>query len=266
MNQSEPFFFPGGETGCLLIHGFSGMPGEMRGLGERLAAQGHTILGVRLAGHGMSPEELAKSRWRDWLASAEAGFDELRTRCAQVSVVGFSLGGALSMLLARRRSCERLVLLATPIWIQGDWRVNVLPLARLVMRWYYPLEQADFSSPFLRQRVHEYDPNLDLDDPKVQAHLRHAIKLPVSAIDEMRKVLARARRGLPQVQTPTLVMHGRVDDTSPPECATEIITRIGSTERELVWWEETGHQMLVIGPYRDAIYDRITTFVTHGFR
>lgn len=262
--QADPFFFDGGTTGCLLLHGFAGMPGETRGLGEYLAAQGHTVLGVRLAGHAESPEVLDVTRWRDWLAAAEAGFNDLRSRCATVVVIGFSLGGALAILLARRRSFERLVLLATPLWLQGDWRVNVLPLARLVMRWYYPLEKADFSDPFLRQRVREYDPEVDLDDPEVQQQLRQSIKLPVSAIDELRQATARARGALPQVRMPTLVMHGRKDDTSPPAGAEEIIARISSPERHLVWWEETGHQMLVIGPERDAIYARIAAFVADG--
>jgi len=60
------------------------------------------------------------------------------------------------------------------------------------------------------------------------------------------------------------VMHGRKDDTSSPAGAEEIIARISSPERHLVWWEETGHQMLVIGPERAAIYARIAAFVADG--
>jgi carboxylesterase len=48
--DSEPFFLPGGTTGCLLLHGFTAMPGEMRQFGEHLAEKGFTVLGVRLAG------------------------------------------------------------------------------------------------------------------------------------------------------------------------------------------------------------------------
>ena len=52
--KAEPFFLPGGKTGCLVVHGFTGTPLEMRGLGDFLHQQGHTILGVRLAGHATS--------------------------------------------------------------------------------------------------------------------------------------------------------------------------------------------------------------------
>ena len=50
----RPFFFAGGDVGCLLVHGFTGTPHEMRFLGERLAAQGYTVSGVCLAGHATS--------------------------------------------------------------------------------------------------------------------------------------------------------------------------------------------------------------------
>jgi len=55
----NPFFFEGGEVGCLLVHGFSGSPPEMQPMGDYLAGKGLTVLGVRLAGHGTSPEDMA---------------------------------------------------------------------------------------------------------------------------------------------------------------------------------------------------------------
>ena len=52
---SEPFYLPGGSTGCLLLHGFSATPEEMRPLGEFLASKGYSVIGVRLAGHATHP-------------------------------------------------------------------------------------------------------------------------------------------------------------------------------------------------------------------
>ncbi|HLA87386.1 MAG TPA: hypothetical protein VJL10_05165, partial [Anaerolineales bacterium] len=66
---TEPFFFSGGRTGCLLIHGFTGTPKEMRWMGEYLNQQGLTCLGIRLAGHATHPEDMRRSRWTDWAAS-----------------------------------------------------------------------------------------------------------------------------------------------------------------------------------------------------
>ncbi|MBI1854527.1 MAG: carboxylesterase, partial [Chloroflexi bacterium] len=60
---AEPFFLPGSKTGCLLIHGFTGAPKEMRWMGEYLADKGYSVLGVRLAGHATRPEDMIRSNW-----------------------------------------------------------------------------------------------------------------------------------------------------------------------------------------------------------
>jgi carboxylesterase len=54
--STEPFFFPGDEVGCLLIHVFTGAPKELRWMGEYLAEKGRTVLAVRLAGHATRPK------------------------------------------------------------------------------------------------------------------------------------------------------------------------------------------------------------------
>ena len=48
IKNAEPFYFPGNSTGCLLIHGFTGAPMEMRPLGDFLAEKGYSVLGIRL--------------------------------------------------------------------------------------------------------------------------------------------------------------------------------------------------------------------------
>jgi carboxylesterase len=259
--SAEPFLLPGGSTGCLLLHGFAGMPAEIRGLGDYLAAQGYTVLGVRLAGHGDTPEALLGVPWRDWLHSAEAGIAQLRKHCDQIVVVGFSLGGALAIMLAPHYAFTRLVLLATPLMLQGDWRLNLLPLAKYVIPWFYPLKEADLSDPFIQQRIREFAPDADLSDPSVCEAIREQVRIPVAALHELQKALRHARAGVSHVQQPTLIMHGREDDIAPPQSADELNRRLGSAEKKLVWWDQTGHQMLVVGPHREAIYQHIAEFI-----
>jgi carboxylesterase len=59
---AEPFFFPGNgqntRIGCLVTHGFTGAPKEMRWLGESLNRQGYTVCGIRLTGHATRPEDM----------------------------------------------------------------------------------------------------------------------------------------------------------------------------------------------------------------
>jgi carboxylesterase len=76
--RSEPFLRPGNQTGCILIHGFTAMPEEMRYLGEYLHGQGYTVLGLRLAGHATHPRDLVRTKWVKWLVSVrgDIGFTQ----------------------------------------------------------------------------------------------------------------------------------------------------------------------------------------------
>ncbi|HMQ33119.1 MAG TPA: alpha/beta fold hydrolase [Chloroflexaceae bacterium] len=259
--QSDPFLFAGGDHGCLLIHGFGGSPDEMRGLGEQLAARGLTVLGLRLPGHGGPPDQLAAVRWRDWLAAVADAHAYLDGRCARVSVAGFSLGGALAILLAARAPVQRLALLATPTRLQGGWRLHLLAVARHTTPWFYPLERADFRDPAVRAQVARHAPEADLDDPAVQARVRREARISLHAVDELRLALAAARAALPRARAPALVMHGRLDDVAPLDSATTIAGGLGGPRPELVWWDDTGHQLLVEGPHREAIIERAGAFI-----
>jgi esterase/lipase len=87
-------------SAVLLIHGFLAGPAEMRSLGERLHAQGHHVLGVRLKGHGTSPWDLRDRDWQDWLDSVTRGYDIIKAFSQNVHIVGFSTGGLLALMQA----------------------------------------------------------------------------------------------------------------------------------------------------------------------
>ena len=129
-NGAEPFFYPGSDVGCLLIHGFTASPQEVSGLGRWLAAAGLTVNGVLLAGHGTTPSDLNETTWRDWYASVETGYWRLAAHCRSVFVLGLSLGGALSLHLAAHRPVAGVVAMAAPLEV-GE---PLLPLASTIGR------------------------------------------------------------------------------------------------------------------------------------
>src|SRR5438132_13216841 len=91
--QLQPFRIRGGVRGCLLIHGFAGTPPEMRGLGELLAAGGYDVMGPLLAGHRLTPQATAATRWPDRVRPAEGALAALRRDCSQALVCGQPWGG-----------------------------------------------------------------------------------------------------------------------------------------------------------------------------
>ena len=93
---AEPWSHEGGPAGALVLHGFTGNPGSMRGVAEALAEAGFTVDLPLLPGHGTKIEDMIPTGFADWSADAEARYQDLAARCEQVVVVGLSMGGALT--------------------------------------------------------------------------------------------------------------------------------------------------------------------------
>ncbi len=103
MPGAEPYFHPGGSTAVLLCHGFTGTPASLRPWAEYLAAAGLTVLVPRLPGHGTTWQEMARTRWEDWYAEVDRGYEELRGQASEIFVMGLSLGGCLALRMAELR-------------------------------------------------------------------------------------------------------------------------------------------------------------------
>ncbi|MGQ9598300.1 MAG: alpha/beta hydrolase [Anaerolineae bacterium] len=237
----NPFRFEGGPVGCLLVHGFSGSPPEMRPMGEYLAGKGLTVLGVRLAGHGTSPEEMARTTWRDWVASAEVGLQELRERCSTVFAVGLSMGGLIVLHLAVHYPLAGVIALAAPAYI-ADWRFRFLPLAQYFVRWVVPNIPSDLTDPCAEERIWAYD------------------RLPVRCVASLGELLRLVRSELQRVRVPVLLMQGEKDLHIPADSARILYNELGTAEKEIVWWPNSGH-CLTVDSEREAVWARAFEFI-----
>jgi carboxylesterase len=120
-----------GKTGVLLLHGLSGAPSEVKPLGDYLAAKGYSTLGPWLAGHGTSPQDLAKTRWQDWSKSAREAFEILSRRCPKIYLAGLSMGADQALHLAAHFPVAGVISMAAPIRIP-DFRFNGIAFFRFL--------------------------------------------------------------------------------------------------------------------------------------
>jgi carboxylesterase len=248
--SAEPFFFPGrgqaSQAGCLLVHGFTGTPKEMRWMGEWLAGQGHAVLGVRLAGHATRLEDLPRTRWQDWLASLEDGWHLLSGCARQIVVMGLSMGGALALLFAARRYQQR------------------CPIAGVVaMSTIYALP-SDPRLPYIQLLAHlqpsvSKGPSDWRDLEAAQDHIDYPV-YPTRAVAELRDLLVELRACLPEVQAPVLFIHSRSDGSVPPEQAKLLSDRVGSLDKQTLWVENSGH-VIVREPERLRVFEAAGEFV-----
>ena len=95
---AEPLSHIGtGDAGVLVIHGFTGNPGSMRGLAEACVAAGFHVEMPQLAGHGTAMEDMIPTRWADWSGDVEKTYQVLAKRASRIVVMGLSMGGSLTL-------------------------------------------------------------------------------------------------------------------------------------------------------------------------
>jgi len=246
---AEPFLFSGkgarARTGCMVIHGFTGAPKEMRWLGEYLNQQGYTVLGIRLAGHATKPEDMIRSRYTDWLLSVEDGYNLLRTCTDQVFLLGLSMGGILSLVTASRLQVAGIVAMSTPYKLPDDPR----------LRW---IKQISWFFPYM-PKVPE-DPGSDWFDLEAFAQHVSYPQNPVRSIWELTQLMAEMQASLPKVAAPVLLIHSR-DDTYVLKDSMQLIhDHLGSADKQMLWVEGGGH-VITEEPTRKIVFKAAADFI-----
>ena len=239
-----PFFFEGGPVGCLLIHGFTGAPTEVRPVGEYLHRKGLTVSGPLLAGHGTSPEELNRVRWQDWVASAEKALLALRARCEVVFVGGLSMGALVTMHLAARYPDLAGIILYSPAWKVAQRFMFLLPLARYVVK----------------QWPKEPEGETDLTDPEAPLRLWHYDTNPTHGAYELMKLQRVVRREARRIRVPAIIFYSTRDSAIHPTSAQRTFAALGSRDKELVTLHNSGH-CLTVDSERETVWARTFGFM-----
>ena len=216
------YFFEGSPVGCVLIHGMGSTPHQLRSLGDFLAWQGLTVLGLRLPGHGTTLDDLEQTTARQRLAAVDDSVDRLRQTCQHVFLIGNSLGGVLALAVAARRSRELagMVTISTP--------VCATPLTAMLED---PALPDRFARPDLAE-VLSSDPRVGTFQYSLQS------KRVLAAANEIFK---QNQSVLPGITVAILVIISLRDRVVPLENAHYLIDRVGSTDTTVVTLNDSAH-------------------------
>ncbi|MEO6096913.1 MAG: alpha/beta fold hydrolase [Fibrobacteria bacterium] len=223
---AEPFSLGSGSHAVLFLHGWHSTPRELRFLAQRLADAGFHCRAPLLKGHGTRIQDLAATRFPDYLAEAERAFDALSASHERVSVCGLSMGGLLGLMLATKRPVANLMLVAPFLspagmtaGIPNRWLIGRVPL------W------GDISK----------SPGGPIQDPLgLEGHIAYHA-MPAHA---MVSVVVAARRFAPKVREvscPTLILHSIHDTTSDFAGTQMLIEKLGSQDKTLVAYNRGNH-------------------------
>ncbi len=228
-------------TAFLLVHGFCASADELATLGEYLSNEGHASFAVQLAGHGTTPEYLKETSWRDWYQSVRIGLDVVRSWNPEyVFVVGFSMGGLLSILLASEElDIDGLVLIAPALKIPG-FLPKLVPLLKYFVRY----REIDVESAQLVYDVKRTKYN----------------KEPIASYHEFFKLQKIAIQRMSEVKQPTVVIQGNEDKTIDPMSGQMAYHGISSGKKEIHIIEGAEH-VISCHPTRVVAFPLISEFI-----
>ncbi|RAN82994.1 alpha/beta hydrolase [Bacillus sp. SRB_336] len=263
MIKQTDFFFEGGRSGVLLIHGLTGTPMEMRLLGKGLNRAGFTVHGMQLAGHCGNVDDLLATGWHDWYDSVWKAADAMLDKVDHLFVGGLSMGALLALKLAADR----------PQRVAG---VGVYGATFRYDGWSIPwLARLSFLLPLLkrlgigRDRSFMEQPPYGIRDERLRAQVSTAMLggdsaaaglpgNPWYSLAEMYGLAAEVRRQLPQVTAPCLVAHASEDDVASLKNAELVMREVGAPA-ELLLLDDSYH-MITIDKERRTLIDRSAAF------
>ncbi|MBS0455874.1 MAG: alpha/beta fold hydrolase [Proteobacteria bacterium] len=257
MSGSSEFFLPGGGDGVLLIHGLTGTPAEMRFVGKGLNREGYSVLGMQLAGHCGSEDDLLATGWRDWYASVRDAADRLAARVDRMYVGGLSMGAILALKLAAERpqQVHGLALYGTTFAYDG-WTIPAIArlsfLLPLAMRLGIGRKRKFMEKPpygIKCERVRQRIAGSMLAGDSAAGGLPGN---PWPSLAEFYRLSARVRRQLDRVRAPCLVVHASNDDIASVRNA-RIVEQQVQSEVETMLLHDSYHMVTVDQEHRQVV-------------
>jgi carboxylesterase len=236
------YWFEGNDIGCLLLHGFTGTPQNVRPLADYLARRGYAVSAPRMPGHGTTAADLDATGPQEWLGAAEDALAELRRRCATVFVAGISMGGTLTLELARRHpDLAGVVVMAAPV---------------LALEALEPLVQ---------------DPNRPFSVPAPWATVGVLtedvgvggiayLEMPLGALERGMALMTEVREGLGDVTVPTLLVYGDADQIVDKANGPFVLDAVKSEDKRLLALPDSSHEV-TLDVDRERIMVEVFDFV-----
>lgn len=235
----EPFTFEAGKRAVLLLHGFTGNTADVRMLGRFLEKNGYTCHAPQYKGHGVPPEELVHTGPDDWWKDVMDGYDFLKTQgYEEIAVAGLSLGGVFSLKLGYTVPVKGIVPMCAPMYIKSEEVMyeGVLKYAR------------------------EYKQLEGKPKDQIDKEMQEFEKTPMNTLKSLQQLIADVRDQVDMIYAPLFVVQARHDDMINPDSANIIYEQAESIEKDLKWYERSGH-VITLGEEKEQLHEDILHFL-----
>jgi carboxylesterase len=209
---------PGNTTGCLLIHGYTSTPEEIKELGEKLNIEGYTVLNVTLPGGGKS-----QVTYLDWIKSVEEGYEKLRRSCRKIYFIGHSMGALLALYMAEKYVFSKIVLLSPPLMMKN--------------------KTVNFA--FVLKHFRKYSnlkPKKEID--RKDGFSVSADKIALESLDQFNMLKSIVKLNLSKIEEPMLVIYSDNDQIVDERSIKVIEKAVHSKDIKKVYLKESTHNSI----------------------
>lgn len=216
----------------LFLHGWTGTPAQLRPVAEEVGGAGYGVVAPLHAGHGTDIADIVTVGWRDWVAGAGAAADAIVASGRRLHLAGLSMGGLIAILLAAVFDPTSLTTINAPYRVRRP-TLYLSPLTRGSGRVRTEPDRA-FAPGFATHHDIGYRGT------------------PVGSGADLLDLIRAARRALPRISVPALVVQSRLDRTVRPSSGRRIHEGLASPTKRLLWLERSGH-MATLDVERDVL-------------
>ena len=216
---------------ALFVHGFIGAQSNFNTLPDAVAAAGWHVETMCLPGHGTSPREFERATAEELIAGVRERVVALKTRYETVVIVGHSMGGALTTIVAADTPVDGIVLGAPYFgltWnhilgIDSGWLVR---RAALFIRWVPG------------RRGHG-----PVSDPEGRKHIDCYGWIPTAGALTALEIGAKANEPavLEALEIPVLALHGKKDSVTDPDATARAVEQMVNATVQTHWFEKSEH-------------------------
>lgn len=209
----------------LLLHGFTSSTDAVDSLLPLLDQSGIRYERPILRGHGTRYQDLRGVTHQHWYADAERSLLKLWAEGYHVIPVGFSMGGLVALELAMNH----------PEIVAG------LVSVAAALKFADPLTKL---TPLLAKAVRYWPSPESFNDPECAKACTNYPKFATDAFASLYEYSKEIAERLPEVHLPIRILQSKKDQVVAPEAANIIYEKISSPHREIVWFEQSGHEMM----------------------
>jgi carboxylesterase len=249
MKGSEQIFIDkNSRIGVLMLHGFSSTPRQFKELSAYLVEKGFTVFAPLIAGHGTTPKDLMESSPEDWTESVKKAYLELKSKSEKVFIIGNSFGSNLALWLIKEFNNEQtgIITLGAPIFLRFHnlIKFRLFTYGRFKKYYHKPL------------RIYKADYTDLIDEISYNA-------IPIKSLNELIKFLEKETTcNLNKIKIPILIANSEIDPVIKPKSANYIFKNIGSSKKEIFWFNSDKHGTLEKEGGCEGLFPKIYNFIS----